>query len=139
MSPSHSFIDSSRHPLDAGRAPAWASEWGQDRYGVFAAFTLEAVTQRLRWVPPGRFWMGSPEEETRGLANDDTERAWFEREHPRHEVIITQGFWLFDTPCTQALWQAVMGENPGRNRSSQDSLLQPAVVRNTGQRQVARV
>ena len=28
---------------------------------------------------------------------------------------------------------------PGRNRSSQDSLLQPAVVRNTGQRQVARV
>nr|MBS0021144.1 formylglycine-generating enzyme family protein [Gammaproteobacteria bacterium] len=22
-----------------------------------------------------------------------------------------QGFWLFDTPCTQALWQAVMGKN----------------------------
>ena len=74
MSPSHSFIDSSRHPLDAGRAPAWASEWGQDRYGVFAAFTLEAGTQRLRWIPPGRFLMGSPEAETRGLAQNDNGR-----------------------------------------------------------------
>ena len=36
---------------------------------------------------------------------------------------------------TESVWCSV----PGRNRSSQDSLLQPAVVRNTGQRQVARV
>ena len=43
-----------------------------------------------------------------------TDGTWFEREHPRHEVTLTQGFWLFDTPCTQALWQAVMGENPSR-------------------------
>jgi formylglycine-generating enzyme required for sulfatase activity len=27
-------------------------------------------------------------------------------------VIITQGYWLFDTPCTQGLWTALMGENP---------------------------
>jgi len=25
---------------------------------------------------------------------------------------LTEGFWLAETPCTQALWQAVMGENP---------------------------
>ncbi len=35
--------------------------------------------------------------------------------------------------------RCVPAHGPGRNRSSQDSLLQPAVVRNTGQRQVARV
>ena len=33
-------------------------------------------------------------------------------EGPRHEVRISQGFWLFDTPVTQALWRAVMGGNP---------------------------
>ena len=25
---------------------------------------------------------------------------------------FASGFWMFDTPCTQALWEAVMGENP---------------------------
>ena len=111
------LIDPSRHPLVAGRAPAWADAWGQDRHGVFAAFTLGAVTQRLRWIPPGRFRMGSPPDETQGLARNDTERPWFEREHPRHEVYLTQGFWLFDTPCTQALWVAVMDDNPSRFKS----------------------
>ena len=33
-------------------------------------------------------------------------------EGPQHPVRITRGFWLFDTPCTQALWQVVMGNNP---------------------------
>ena len=110
-------IDASWHPLVTGCPPAWASEWGQDRHGVFIAFTLEEVTQRLRWIPPGRFLMGSPEEEARGLAKEDYEREWREREHPRHPVFITQGFWLFDTPCTQALWEAVMGDNPSEFKS----------------------
>jgi len=111
-------IDTAWHPLVAGCPPAWASEWGEDPYGVFIAFTLGEVTQRLRWIPPGRFWMGSPEEETQGLAKGEWERDWFEKEHPRHEVIITRGFWLFDNPCTQALWEAVMGGNPSRFKSA---------------------
>lgn len=111
-------IDTSWHPLVTGYPPEWASEWGEDRYGVFVAFILEGFTQRLRWIPPGRFWMGSPEEETQVLAKDDWEREWFEQEQPRHEVFITRGFWLFDTPCTQALWEAVMGENPSRFKGS---------------------
>jgi formylglycine-generating enzyme required for sulfatase activity len=48
--------------------------------------------------------MGSPEEEERR----------FEWEGPRHEVRISRGYWLFDTPCTQALWRAVMDDNPSR-------------------------
>ena len=50
----------------------------------------------------GRFLMGSPQDE----------RGWFDDEGPQHVVTITQGFWLSDTACTQAVWQAVMGENP---------------------------
>ena len=72
-----------------------------------APVTARRVTQRLRWIPPGRFLMGSPE----------TEAGRDSGESPRHEVRISRGFWLFDTPCTQALWQAVLGENPSRFQS----------------------
>ncbi|MCB1826455.1 MAG: formylglycine-generating enzyme family protein [Candidatus Competibacteraceae bacterium] len=98
------IIDTAWHPLAAGRPPRWASGWGQDRWGVFVEFTLQDVTQRLRWMPPGRFWMGSPKEE----------QGRWEDEGPRHQVTLTEGFWLFDTPCTQALWEAVMEKNPSR-------------------------
>ena len=111
------IINTAWHPLASGNPPAWASEWGQDRRGVFVAFTVENVTQRLRWIPPGRFRMGSPEDETRGLAKESYQKEWFEREHPQHTVYLTQGFWLADTPCTQALWEAVMGSNPSRFKS----------------------
>lgn len=101
------IIDTAWHPLATGCPPAWASGWGQDCYGVFVEFTLQEVTQRLRSIPPGRFWMGSPEEEP----------DRFDAEGPRHPVTLTEGFWLFDTPCTQALWEAVMGKNPSRFQS----------------------
>jgi len=101
-----------------GSPPDCASEWGEDRFGVFIAFTLDDVVQRLRWIPPGCFLMGSPPQETQGLAQDGAERTWFEREQPRHAVTLTKGFWLFDTPCTQALWEAVMRSNPSRFKSA---------------------
>ncbi len=91
------------HPLDRGHPPAWASGWGEDRFGVFVTFAVEGVEQRLRWIEPGSFRMGSPETEE---GRDDDEL--------RHHVTLTRGFWLADTPCTQALWQAVMDENPSR-------------------------
>ena len=99
-----SIIDTAWHPLATGCPPDWASGWGQDRYGVFVEFTLQEITQRLRWIPPGRFWMGSPEDEP----------GRFDNEGPRHQVTLTEGYWLFDTPCTQSLWEAVMGNNPSR-------------------------
>jgi formylglycine-generating enzyme required for sulfatase activity len=61
----------------------------------------------MRWIPPGKFTMGSP----------DSEVGRFEQEGPQHEVTFTRGFWLATTPCTQALWQAVMGSNPSHYRS----------------------
>jgi len=99
-------IDTGIHPLVDGEPPDWASAWGHDRFGVFAEFSLSGVTQRLRWIPPGRFLMGSP----------DNEPGRWEAEGPQHEVTLSHGYWLFDTPCTQALWEAVMGNNPSRFR-----------------------
>jgi len=90
------------HPLHNGIPPIWASEWGQDRlYGPWCSLRVLDVVQRLRWIPPGVFRMGSSDKEER-----------FEDEGPQHLVTIEPGFWMFDTPCTQALWEAVMGENP---------------------------
>ena len=59
------------------------------------------MVQRLRWIEPGSFWMGSPA----------SEKERFDDEQ-RHRVTLTRGFWLADTACTQALWQAVMGSIP---------------------------
>jgi hypothetical protein len=115
--PDTRFIDTSWHPLIDGIPPDWATAWGQDQYGVWVEFTLDDVIQRLRWIPPGRFRMGSPESEHGGLAKYDIEREWFLREGPQHAVTLTRGYWLFDTPVTQALWEAVMGGNPSRFQS----------------------
>ena len=92
------------HPLVDGCPPGWANAWGEDEYGVFVAFRVGRVVQRMRWIRPGEFWMGSPE----------GEEGRFEDEGPRHRVRLTRGFWLGETPVTQALWEAVMGENPSR-------------------------
>ena len=100
-------IDTGWHPLASGVPPSWASEWGQDGDGVFAGFTVGEVTQRMRWIPPGRFVMGSPE----------GEEGRYDHEGPQHAVTLAEGFWLFETPVTQALWVAVMGENPSRFKS----------------------
>ena len=62
------------------------------------------------WVPPGRFTMG--------CSMGDTECS--HDEQPTHEVIITKGFWLGQTPVTQAAYMRVTGSNPshfkGNNR-----------------------
>lgn len=46
------------------------------------------------------------------MGSPDDEPGRFGDEGPQHEVILSSGFWLFDTPVTQALWAAVMGDNP---------------------------
>ena len=82
--------------------PPWAEAWGDDRYGLWAELLVKGVTQRLRWVAPGSFLMGSP----------GTEPGRDSDEGPQHTVTFAEDLWLADTACTQALWQAVMGNNP---------------------------
>jgi formylglycine-generating enzyme required for sulfatase activity len=97
------------HPLAAGRPPVWASAWGADRLGPWCSLEIDEAAQRLRWIPPGQFLMGSPDDE------DDRDND----EGPQHWVTISHGFWMFDTPCTQAFWEAVTGENPSQFKGPQ--------------------
>ncbi len=90
-----------------GKAPSWASGWGEDEFGPYAEFTVGDVVQRLRWCPAGRFMMGSP----------TTEAGRYNDEGPQHEVSLDTGYWMMDTPVRQCLWQAVMGKNPSRFKS----------------------
>ena len=83
---------------------SWADSYGQDRYGIWHGVYVREIEFRFRWIPPGRFWMGSPA--------DEPER--FEWEGPQQQITFGQGFWLAETACTQELWQAVMGKNPSR-------------------------
>lgn len=88
--------------------------FGIDRdFGLFVDLAVGQATQRLRWIAPGEFWMGSTDDE-RALFGDKTYEELAEYESPRHRVRLSQGFWLADSACTQALWQAVMGDNPSR-------------------------
>ncbi|WP_020504087.1 formylglycine-generating enzyme family protein [Lamprocystis purpurea] len=81
----------------------WAGDWGEDPFGLWQSLIYRGVRQAFRWIPPTAepFLMGSPESEHEHRSD--------ERQHP---VLLTRGFWLAETACTQALWTAVMGGNP---------------------------
>jgi formylglycine-generating enzyme required for sulfatase activity len=55
----------------------------------------------VRWIPSGRFTMGSPSSEP-GRTFDEVQ----------HEAVLTRGFFLAETECTQGQWERVMGGNP---------------------------
>jgi len=74
-----------------------------DNYGSYEDFDLAGVMHRMRWIKPGTFMMGSPENEARRWDDESL-----------HQVTLTKGFWLAETACTQAAWTAVMGKNPSR-------------------------
>ena len=110
--------------------PFAAAERGRDKYGLYAdlhfmppdivlpagaktkgkkkkktvakAVAVELQKLRFRYIAPGQFLMGSPEDEV----------GRYDDESPQHPVLISQGFWMLDTACAQGLWQAVMGNNP---------------------------
>ena len=87
---------------------AWSSDWGQDQYGLWQAFNYKNIRYAFRWIPPGSFMMGSPEDEDGRLESEDL-----------HHVTLTQGFWLGETTVTQALWKAVMDDDPSEFKDEQ--------------------
>ncbi len=66
---------------------------------------VNAIGMRFVLIPPGTFWMGSPEGE-----GDDDER-------PRHRVTLTRAFWLGVHPVTQSQYKAVARKNPSSYRA----------------------
>jgi uncharacterized protein (TIGR02996 family) len=63
----------------------------------------EGVAMAFSFIPPGSFLMGSPRGEE-GREQDEEQRR----------ATLKEGFFLGTFPVTQAQWQAVMGNNPGR-------------------------
>ena len=55
----------------------------------------------VRWIPAGWCRMGSPISEEGRDSNEI-----------QHEVVLSHGFFMAETECTQAQWEAVMGSNP---------------------------
>ncbi len=89
----------------------------------------EGIGLEMVWIPPGRFWMGSPPEES--------ERE--ESEGPQHLVQL-QGFFLGRTPITQAQWRMVAGWPPEEGERPWERELKPDPSRFKGdQRPVEQV
>ena len=98
-----------RNHLSPRQFPAtWASAWGEDRHGLWMKLTYQGASLTFRWIIPGTFMMGSPD----GSKKDEPAEKGRESWEDRHEVTLEEGFWLADTPTTQAFWQAVNGDNP---------------------------
>jgi formylglycine-generating enzyme required for sulfatase activity len=89
--------------------PSWARRMWQDRFGLAAEFSVGGVPFVLRWIPPGRFLMGAPEDEN---GRDDDEG-------PQHEVTISRGFWMGETPVTQAQWRAVVEATNAKRKAKE--------------------
>ncbi len=79
----------------------YALKYIAENSGVGDTFTNSLGMTFVR-IPAGTFMMGSP----------DDELGAYRREWPRHQVTLTQDFYMMTTEVTQAQWEAVMGSNP---------------------------
>ncbi len=61
------------------------------------------------WIPPGKFQMG--------CSTGDSECA--KDESPVHTVTISAGFWISQTPVTEAAYKQITGANPSYFRGDQ--------------------
>ena len=117
-----------RAPVD-DFPPRWVSAWGDDVYGLWADLEIGAAVQRLRWIEPsgpGGFWMGSTVAERAAIADKNVRHYSNLVEDEPHRVVVGEGFWLADGPCTQAFWMATMqGDNPSYFAHKPDSPQRP--------------
>lgn len=108
--------------------PPWASAWGDDVYGLWADLTVNGVTQRMRWIEPSGpegFWMGSTKQERAAISAQSLRDFANQVEHEPMRVVVEQGFWFADTPCTQAFWAAVTGKNLSHFRKKSEAPQHP--------------
>jgi formylglycine-generating enzyme required for sulfatase activity len=88
------------------------AEPGDGKAGVSVAVDAPHLT--MLWIPPGRFWMGSPA--------DETGRS--EAEGPQHLVQL-QGFFMSQTLITQAQWRALAMGKPAKSGQERLTKLDP--------------
>ena len=71
-------------------------------------FEVGSCRFKMIRIEHGTFMMGA----TKEMRNPDN------NEIPVHEVTLTKDYYIGETPVIQKLWEAVMGNNPSRFRSS---------------------
>ncbi len=70
--------------------------------GLDMIFNVNGVTFKMIYVEGGTFMMGAMEGDTQANEN----------EKPTHKVTLTYDYYIGQTEVTQALWKAVMDNNP---------------------------
>jgi len=91
-------------PFDAAQARAHQEAWAK-YLGVPVEFT-NSIGMKLRFIPPGKFTMGSSQEEIDRCLELDWLNQWqwaknyIESERPEHEVEVTQPFYIGETAVT---------------------------------------
>ncbi|MFM9062950.1 MAG: formylglycine-generating enzyme family protein, partial [Pirellula sp.] len=68
--------------------------------GELLVIPVQGIDIRFHWCPAGSFQMGSPSSEKGRDSDEDSVK-----------VTHSQGFWMMETECWQALWVAVMGSS----------------------------
>jgi formylglycine-generating enzyme required for sulfatase activity len=72
-------------------------------------------------IPAGSFMMGGSKSPEEVAERYEGKIEFYRREHPHHQVTISQAFYLQTTPVTQGQWQKVMRGNPSRfNKCEED-------------------
>lgn len=80
-----------------------------------------SIDIKLVYIPAGEFMMGSRDSAEKVSENSvergdqfDPKPSHFKREHPRHKVIISNGFYIGTTEVTNSQYQQVMDKIPSR-------------------------
>lgn len=101
-------------PFNKEQATKYQKDWAE-YLNVPVEYT-NSIKMKFRLIPPGKFLMGSSEEEVaEGVSNagpDVNLQEVAESEAPQHEVVLTQPFYYGLHEVTQKDYSTVMGANP---------------------------
>jgi eukaryotic-like serine/threonine-protein kinase len=86
-----------------------------------------SIGMKLRYIPAGKFLMGSSAVEIERFKKEpfggyvmEPREKWGQIECPQHAVQIARGYYLGVYEVTQGQFQKVMGTNPSANKASPD-------------------
>jgi len=115
-------------PFSAASAKVHQQGWA--KHLKISLRTINSIGAELILIPPGRFMMGSTEEDIDHYVDRETsfKSSWIQSEGPRHEVELTQTIQMSAHEITQSQWTQVMGSNPSHFNKNGPERYQQLVV-----------
>ena len=89
-----------------------------DSRGTITVDLSRGAAMEFVWIEPGRFAMGTSEDQEQLLRSKGLWNEVAEFEHPIREVTIDEGFYLGKYEITQAQWESVTGGKPWLEREN---------------------